>query len=228
MPHRLHHLQHTIGYTFQQPNLLLQALKHCSAEPKTHKTDDNERLEFVGDRVLNLLIADLLYHTFTNEPEGVLAKRHAALVRQDTLAAIGREWQLGQHIHLGHGEEQTGGRRKSSILANAVEAVLAAIYLDSGNSLVQVRTVVLRFWQPKVNLVEIKDPKSKLQELLQSIGESVPTYTMLSATGLSHEKQFVFEVVSQKMGTATGRGRSKQEAQQNAAKALLAQIDNES
>ncbi len=216
-------LQKKIGYIFVNKKLLGQALVHRSAIQGTPHEYDNERLEFLGDRILNLCIADLLFKTYRGDSEGNLSKRHAALVQQETLAIVAREIGLGDCLTLGKGEEATGGRGKDSILSDAIEALIAALYLDmpQEEDLSQARLFINTFWKPLLDKVETRDPKSRLQELLQSCGHPLPEYEIVELQGEAHNRVFVMEVITPSFGSAIGKGPSKQAAQQEAARALL-------
>lgn len=213
-------LQKKLDYAFHQPQLLADALTHRSALQNTRDLDvDNERLEFLGDRILNFCVAEILYHEYPDEPEGVLSKRHAALVKESTLAEIALVLDLGSHLTLGRGEDASGGRGKSSILSDALEAVIAALYMDGGMDVA--RFFVRRHWQPRIPHVRVKDAKSRLQEWLQANGHPLPEYHVIEIKGEAHARIFVMEVVTRAFGRAQGEGPSKQAAQQAAAEALL-------
>lgn len=197
--------------------LLTQALTHKSHPDST----DYERLEFLGDRVLNLSVATMLFNKFPDYSEGELAKHHAALVREETLADIAKIWQLDTHIRVGK-SAQTEGNLQSSILADVVEALLGVIFLDTDFK--TAADVVVQFWTPLIDKVDIIDAKSKLQELLQAHGHPLPTYKVLKSTGKDHDKTFVINV-SSALGEAEGIGASKQKAAQIAAKNLLIQLE---
>lgn len=217
-------LEQNIGYSFKNPDFLHQALAHSSYQTQDAKlTGDNERLEFLGDRVLNFCMAEYVFKTFPNENEGQLSKRHAALVRQDTLARVARSLNLGQYLQLGRGEAASGGRDKDSILSDAIEALIAAIYLDS--SMDEARRFLVQHLTPLMPTVEIKDPKSRLQEWLQARSHPLPEYTIVHMGGEAHARVFVIRVSTQSFGSAEGEGSSKQEAQKAAARALLAQLN---
>lgn len=222
-------LEENIGYTFQNRKLLSQALVHRSAIQGTPHEYDNERLEFLGDRILNLCVADMLFKTYRAESEGLLSRRHASLVRQDTLASVARNIGLGKCLTLGKGEESTGGREKDSILSDAMEALIAALYLDMPNEedLNTAWTFIKRFWQPMLEVIEYHDPKSYLQEILQANGQPLPEYNVVNMLGEAHSRIFQVEVLTPAYGTAQGEGTSKQNAQQEAARALLAQLPPE-
>lgn len=207
-----------LGLSFSNIKLLEEALTHSSAGLKVK----NERLEFLGDRILNLTMAEWLFHEFPADVEGVLAKRHAALISQPVLAEIAQGIGLGEALILGKGEETTGGRQKASMLADALEATVAAIYLDQG--LDTARAFIKRYWAPYIHTVEVKDPKSALQELLQAQGMPLPTYTIVATTGASHQKVFTVEADAGKHGKAVGEGSSKQQAELVAARKLLEKL----
>ena len=219
-------LEEKIGYQFKNKKLLSQALVHRSALQGTPHQFDNERLEFLGDRILNFCVSDLLFKTYRGESEGLLSRRHAALVRQDTLAHIARDIGLGPCLTLGRGEEATGGREKDSILSDAMEALIAALYLDmeKEEDLSTAWAFINSFWQPMLEMIEYRDPKSYLQEILQANGQPLPEYKVVKLMGEAHSRQFLVEVTTPAYGCATGEGSSKQNAQQEAARVLLAQL----
>jgi len=205
-----------LKYKFNDESLLETALTQSGA----NATHNNERLEFVGDRVLGLTVAEMLYNTFPNESEGELARRHAMLVSTETLARVANEMDFAHRVHHGH---MTGGR-VNHILANAVEAVLGAIFLDGGFD--AARSVIVDIWHDLVlaDATAPKDPKTKLQELVQheSNGE-LPVYEYLEPTGAAHNPVFNVRVTA--LGrTATGTGASKKAASINAAEELLKKL----
>lgn len=210
-----------IGYRFTHAHRFEDAMVHRSYAAEQATEGDNERLEFLGDAVLQLVVTDYLFENFPDLPEGQLAKARSACVNRDELAAIARELKLGALVRLGKGELASGGRDKDSILADALEALLAAIYLDS--DLETVRRIILRWWEPL--LVERasdpgrRDYKTRLQEVLAERGLR-PSYKV-SEFGPDHAKEFeaVLEVEGADLGF--GRGRSKKEAEQSAARAAL-------
>lgn len=205
------------SYTFTKEPLLAEALTHRSVSGAV----SYERLEFLGDRVLNLCVADLLYKKYPDEAEGQLAKRHAALVREETLADIAKEWKIAPYIRFGPGEAHAGGKEKASILADVVEALLAVIYLESG--LPAAQSMVEQFWSPRLERVVLTDAKSRLQELLQGQGLELPVYEVVESHGKDHDKTFVIRVCCV-LGEANGQGSSKQAASQAAAAMLLAAL----
>lgn len=214
-----------LGIQFKNIQVLEQALTHSSAGKKAGgQAYHNERLEFLGDRILNVTVAEWLYRDFPKAAEGELAKRHAALISQPVLAEIAQTLEVGEALILGKGEETTGGRLKPSMLADAVEAMLAAIYLDQGLQVTQ--GIIHKLWAPYIHTVEVKDPKSVLQEWLQAKGLPLPSYVVLSEEGASHRKVFTVEANAGKHGKATGEGSSKQQAELAAARKLLEQLND--
>lgn len=217
-------LYQKLEYNFQNPALLREALTHTSLHTmkKTY-----ERLEFLGDRVLGLVVAEELFERFSQETEGNLAKRHAQLVRTETLAEIGKGLGLGAYIRMARGEETTGGRHKISILSDVVEAVIAAIYKDAG--LEPARSFIQKFWAPyfDVPLSPDKDSKTSLQEIAQGRGFPSPDYRVLKTNGPPHDPTFVIEVVVEGLGRAEASGSSKRKAEKRAAEILRKQILNE-
>lgn len=215
-----------IGYRFADAELAGHALTHRSAGSR-----NNERLEYLGDAVLNLVIAEALYSRLPDLTEGDLSRIRAALVNKETLADIGAELRLGELLQLGPGELKSGGFRRKSILADAVEAVLGAVYLDGG--FVAARELVLRLYGPRLSDLpapeSLKDPKTRLQERLQSRGLPLPVYEVTSVTGKAHEQQFVVDCISQSPALrAQGSGRSRREAEQQAAGRLLEELEGRS
>ena len=218
----LQRLQARLGYTFEQPELLVKALTHRSVGAQ-----NNERQEFLGDAILDFIIGEVLFHKFPNNREGDLSRMRSQLVRGDTLALIAREFELGLLLSLGDGEKKSGGHNRDSILADAVEAIIAAIYLDC-NSFTKVRELVLVWFESRIESVspdQQKDAKTQLQELLQKHGHGLPVYTLLEQQGDAHALQFEIRArvdALNKEATAKASGRKK--AEQLAAKALLAKI----
>lgn len=221
----LEELEKKIGYHFQDINLLRQALTHSSFsnEQKIHKWKNYERIEFLGDAVLELVSSDFFYHTYPEETEGNLTKMRAAAVCEQALAITARELMLGSYMVFGKGEEQNGGRERESIIADAVEAVIGAIYLDAGID--EATKFINRF---VLNDLENKrlfyDAKSILQERLQEVKAGELTYELVREEGPEHEKVFVMEALLNGKVIGTGQGKSKKAAQQHAAyDALLKQ-----
>lgn len=215
-------LQQALGYTFRDIAHLRRALTHPST-----KQPDNQRLEFLGDAILEFCVSDMLYHKYTTFQEGALTARRAALVCERTLSVLAHSLDLGRCLVMGNGEELTGGREKPSILADAVEAVLAAIYVDGGYE--AVREVIFRLFRDEDKLVapKVKDDKSALQEYTQAHDMGLPTYRIIDASGPDHDRHFVAEVLIADRQMATGRGTSKKSAEQMAARAALKRCQDE-
>ncbi len=220
-------LSQYIGYRFRAPELLKTALTHSSYINECRKEDpvsSNERLEFLGDAVLQIVVSDDLFARFTGFAEGNLTKFRQHLVCEGTLAKLARKIHLGEFLILGKGEEQNGGRSHSSILADAFEALLAAIYLDDGHSLVFLKTFLLDLMKDELAECErsrIGDYKTRLQQLVQQDGQEHLCYTVVSEKGPDHDK--IFEVCAMLNSNPIGRGtgHSKREAEQAAAKEAL-------
>jgi ribonuclease-3 len=215
-----------LGHTFADRDLLREALTHRSAVDRLRGRNldlryGNERLEFLGDRVLSLAVADMLINRFPDESEGELARRHAALVRAETLAEVARTIGLGERLALADSEEATGGRKKPAILADACEAVIGAIYRDGG--LDPARAFVERYWAPRIESDPRppSDPKTTLQEWAQGRGLPLPSYREIGRQGPPHAPQFVMEVAVRGRAPASGSGKTKREAERAAAAALL-------
>ena len=220
LPDPLDPLQQRLGHSFENISLLKQALTHRSLG-----ACNNERLEFLGDSILNFVIADEVYHRRPDSPEGDLSRLRATLVRGLTLAEVAKEWKLGDVIQLGGGEMKAGGHHRDSILADAVEAVLGAAFLDAGFA--RVREVILRHWQSRLTNLpsaeSLKDPKTRLQEWLQSRSLALPEYETVHTSGADHDRSFVVECrLRDPKVSAQGRGTSRRKAQQAAARQVLA------
>jgi len=218
-------LQTRLGYQFVQPEILARAMTHASFSSQTRP--DNQRLEFLGDRVLGLVIAETLLKEDPSAAEGILAPRYNALVRKETCAAVARELELGAVLKLGKSEMVSGGRRKDALLGDAMEAVIAAVYLDGG--LEAARGLIDRCWAGRVANVETdaRDPKTALQELLQARGLPPPKYDIISRDGPDHAPEFTIEAQAQTGQSAQAKAGSKRQAEQAAAKALLEIFVNE-
>ncbi len=223
-------VEERIGYRFRDRGLLEHALTHKSrsAEDPSGGVADNESLEFLGDAVLGFVTADVLYRDFPEYTEGPKSKAKAALVSTTALAGMSRELGLGDALLLGRGEEKTGGRTKQALLADVFEAVIAAIYLDGG--IEPARAFVERQIRPlladvRQSPVFGRDHKSALQERLQARGRSLPTYRISSETGPDHQKIFHVDVRIDGQVAATGSGRTKKDAEQEAARLALATLD---
>lgn len=213
-----------IGHRFNAPQLLAQALTHRSAG-----TPNNERLEFLGDALVNLVVAEALYARWPRADEGALTRARAELVRESALAAIARELDLGSRLTLGPGELKSGGHRRDSILADALEAVVAAVYLDCGFD--HCRDVVLPWFEPALTALPPphkvgKDAKTRLQEWLQARQQPLPAYELVSESGDDHAKVFrVACVLVEPVVRAEGEGSSRRVAEQTAAEKVLVQLE---
>ncbi len=226
----LHELETRIGYRFQNLSLLELALTHKSVVCETDNViAHNERLEFLGDAVLNIIICAYLYETFPEYTEGQLSKLKSVVVSQPILALCAKELSLGQYITLGSGEAATGGRERESNLADALEAIIGSTYLDSG--LRFARHVVLQLLEDKIQQLdqdEIKyDYKSVLQERWQGATRQPPVYSVIAETGPEHEKMFEVEVKLSNEPYGRGIGRNKKDAEQQAAKIALEKLTSE-
>lgn len=214
-------LYEKIGYRFHDTKLLDLALTHRSAAGK-----NNERLEFLGDAVLNFIIAGELYHHFPEAKEGELSRLRAILVKKETLASLAAALDIGSYLRLGSGEMKSGGFRRESILGNAIEALVGAIYLDSGFTACQ--TCISQWYAPQLMsntlMVAHKDPKTQLQEILQARALPLPEYNILSVGGEAHAQIFQVECQTKILDQPTiGVGNSRRKAEQEAAKLALAQ-----
>ena len=221
MKRSLDRLQERIGYRFKDVQHLRTALTHRSAQ-----RDNNERLEFLGDAVLGMVIARALYDRFPDAREGKLTRMRAKLVRGDTLAEIAGEIEMQTDLNLGEGELKAGGRQRSSIRADALEALFGAICLDGG--IEDARRVVLKLYRTRLQAANPdieKDPKTLLQEAVQKQGKALPEYRILSKTGQAHDLNFEVECRLRDLDLAeTARGKSRRGAEQAAAEKMLARI----
>ncbi|MBN2646733.1 MAG: ribonuclease III [Thiotrichales bacterium] len=220
---KLNMLAKKLGYDYQDVTLLQRALTHRSVGAR-----NNERLEFLGDSLVNYIIADALFHQFTKLAEGDMSRVRAHLVKGDTLAVIGREYQLSDYLVLGPGELKSGGFRRDSILADAVEAIIASVYEDGG--LEPCRALVHRLYERRLQDLDPKkvgkDPKTRLQEMLQSLNEALPEYSIISVNGAAHAQAFTISCYVEKLKTkfeATDSSRRK--AEQKAAEIAIAAIE---
>ncbi len=216
-----------IGYTFREKRLLQNALTHSSyANEKHWKYErNNERLEFLGDAVLELVSSDFIFHEHAHDMEGDMTKLRASLVCERSLAASAREIQLGKYIYLGKGEAATGGAERDSILSDAFEAVIGAIYLDSG--LEEARKFILRFVLSNIEEKKLfYDSKTALQEMVQNKGNNTIFYELVSQTGPDHAKVFEVNCCVEGNVVGTGTGRSKKVAEQNAAYEAILKLRN--
>lgn len=212
-----------LGHEFTRPDLLIRALTHASAGSVSRP--HNQRLEFLGDRVLGLVIAEALFLADRDATEGQLAPRYNALVRKETCADVAREIDLGAVLRLGRSEMLSGGRRKDALLGDAMEAVIASVYRDGG--LEAARAVILHHWQPRITQVDTdaRDAKTALQEWAQAKGDPPPTYTELNRDGPPHAPVFTIEARLADGQCAKAEAKSKRIAEQAAAKALLDRIE---
>lgn len=218
-PHALKALSKRIGYQFNDQDLLLQALTHRSAKG-TH----NERLEFLGDSILGFVIAEALYQKFPKHDEGDLTRMRSSLVKGVTLAELGRHFKLGEHLILGAGELKSGGHKRDSILEDAIEAIIGAVYLDSGQS--ACKKLVLNWFEERLAVIkpgnEQKDPKTRLQEFLQGRKIALPEYEVTEITGQSHNQQFTVRCTTSVIDKAViAKGTSRRKAEQSAAQQVL-------
>ncbi|WP_373018813.1 ribonuclease III [Thiomicrorhabdus sp.] len=222
---KLQQLSKKLGYQFNNIEFLQNALTHRSVGAK-----NNERLEFLGDSLVNFMIADVLFHQFTKLPEGDMSRVRAHLVKGDTLAVIGKEYELSDYLVLGPGELKSGGFRRNSIIADSVEAIIAAVYEDGG--LDACRELVNRFYEKRLQELDPskigKDPKTRLQEWLQSRQEPLPEYSIISVNGAAHAQDFTVSCYVAKLNTkfeATASSRRK--AEQKAAEIALEALENQ-
>lgn len=213
-------LERKIGYVFKDKRLLQLALSHSSYANEKADKANNERLEFLGDSVLGFITAEYLYSLLSDRPEGELTKIRANAVCEKSLAAFANEISLGEHILLGKGEMLTGGRERPSILSDAFEAVIAAIYLDGG--IEEAKKFVLRFVsKSNTDTVAVTDYKTLLQEVIQKNPDEHLTYRLAAEAGPDHNKEFTVEVYLNSNCIGTGKGHSKKKAEQAAAKEAL-------
>src|ERR1700687_3579581 len=234
-------LEERLGYKFSSQALLARALTHSSAVPEQRAAGaegagdgtpprDNDRLEFLGDAVLELLASEYLLATFPEWSEGQLSKSRARIVNAGALEAAARRLRLGEHLRLGRGEEKTGGREKQTLLADAFEAVVAAVYLDAG--LGPAREVLRRLLfeqalEERGERISESDRKSALQEFLQGRGRAPAEYRLAGESGPDHQKVFVIDVWVDGQCRATGEGSTKKEAEQRAARRALEELERE-
>lgn len=218
--HNMKELEKTLGYRFQDPSLLETALTHTSyANEARRGTKHNERLEFLGDSVLSIVVADYLF-THNDLPEGELTRMRASLVCENALFGFAQKIRLGDYLRLGHGEELGGGRRRPSVVSDAFEAVIAALYLDGG--IEQARRFILPFITQALTCKNTEeDYKTKLQEIIQQNPEERLSYMVTDESGPDHDKHFVVQVHLNSNCIGTGEGHSKKQAEQMAAKEAL-------
>jgi ribonuclease-3 len=215
-------LQTTLGYRFNDAHLLQQALTHRSCPG-----DNNERLEFLGDAVLDVVMAEVVFRTHANAPEGDLSRLRASLVKDTSLAELSSSLGLGDHLVLGGGERKSGGHRRESILADALEAIFGAVYLDAGFE--AARSVIERAFGDRLtnlpSVDELQDPKTRLQEWLQARALGLPSYELASVSGKAHQQKFEVNC-SVRDGTTvtTGSGTTRRNAEQESAEKMLAAL----
>jgi ribonuclease-3 len=223
------HVQEALGHVFRDPTLMRDALTHRSFtnERPDLGPRDNERMEFLGDAVLGLAASTLLWRHYPDAPEGELTRRRADLVCERSLATFARAIGLGEALRLGKGEERSGGRDKPRLLASALEALLAAVYLDAGEAVAS--RVARAILEPHVESLAPgeSDYKTRLQELLQGKGEPAPSYVIVRAEGPDHDRVFFVEVRQVERTLGEGSGRTKLAAEQLAAQQALAQLEAE-
>ena len=213
-------LQETLRHQFHDVNLLVAAMTHAS----TGSDHNYERLEFLGDRILGLVIAESLYKLFPNEPEGHLAKRHAALVQGALLAVIAREINLGDSLILSESERASGGAENENMLADALEAMIGALYLDAG--LAPCQEVIVRLWGDRISILSSppQDPKTTLQEWAQGRGLPLPLYELAERSGPDHAPVFTIRVTVQGFTPVLATGASRRAAEKESARILLEQL----
>ena len=222
-------LEAAIGYRFKNITLLQNALTHSSyANERWHDgLMSNERLEFLGDSILGMVVADYLYRNFPQRPEGELTKMRADMVCETSLAQVARKVNLGAHLLLGHGEEQGGGRERASILADATESVIAACYLDGGMDAAKAFIETFILCNVPTGRLHNKDHKTALQELIQQKKNQTLTYTLVGERGPDHDKELSVEVCLNGRPIGTGIGSSKKRAEQDAARVALENLTQE-
>ncbi len=214
--------ENILKYTFKNKDLLINALTHSSYANEVREGSSNERLEFLGDSVLSIIVSEYIFEKFSHLPEGELTKIRASLVCEKSLCYFSRELDMGNYLRLGKGEEKGGGRERDSILADAFEAVLAAMYLDGGMEVAKKH--VMRFIIPELKHTEddvFKDYKTALQEIIQRNPEESVSYFLTGESGPDHDKMFEVEVRLNSNVIGRGKGKSKKRAEQMAAKQAL-------
>ena len=211
-----------LGYEFSNLSLLVEALTHSSIASDFRK--DNQRLEFLGDRVLGLVMAEALLEIDRTAPEGTLAPRFNALVRKETCAEVARQIELGGVLKIGRSEMLSGGRRKDALLGDGMEAVIAAIYKDGGFEIA--KTIIIKLWGDRIKNVKVdaRDAKTMLQEWAQARGQNPPNYEVISRSGPDHAPDFLVKVILASGETSEAMAGNKRQAEQMAAKALLQKI----
>ena len=222
----LQRLLNRLGYEFRDNKLFILALTHCS-----HGADNNERLEFLGDSILNFVVGEWLFHRFPEAKEGQLSRLRSQMVKGETLAKLAREFDVGPCLRLGEGELKSGGSRRNSILADVVEALIGAIYLDSGMDAARER--VLAWYNERLQALKIennrKDPKTELQEYLQAAKAPLPQYEVVAIAGEAHAQEFTVVCTTPLLKKSTSaRASSRKQAEKLAAEQALNQLLDES
>ncbi len=220
---RIAKLVSQLEYEFRQLDLLTEALTHRSAAAR-----NNERLEFLGDSVLNFVIASELYHLYPDSPEGDLSRLRASLVKKEGLALIAHDLELGEYLILGSGELKSGGYRRDSILADTVEAIFGAVYLDGGFD--ACKQLIIRLYRKQLDNIPdvslLKDPKTRLQELLQARKISLPAYNIIDVSGKAHQQVFIVSCAIDELGIlARGKAGSRRKAEQLAAEKAITEVE---
>ena len=215
-------IENIIGYRFKNKDFLQEALTHKSYAGEHRSVKHNERMEFLGDSILGAIVADYIYNQCPHDEEGVLSKIKSNLVSRRNLYLWGKELQLGTFIYLGHGELATGGRERDSIISNAVEAVIGAVYLDGGYKAAQ--ALILPWVKTQQLTADTKDYKSVLQEFLQKRGPQTPEYEIVQTVGPEHDKIFTVQVSLNGHVLGLGKGHNKKQAEQAAAQDALTQL----
>lgn len=228
----IQYLEERLNYHFKQPELLLEALSHPSyCAEHTTSIQSNQRLEFLGDAVLDLLVGDWLYHQFPNWDEGLLTRARASLTRTETLALFARELELGKYLRLGHGEEAGGGRERDSSLCDALEAIIGALYLDTDRNLQKVWDTIGFFFEAYRESLGHRlffdNPKGLLQEISQNLFHERPIYNLEEVSGPEHQRIFTCSVRIQGKVIAIGKGNRIRNAEQEAASAALEALSNQ-
>jgi len=213
-------LEARLGHSFADPRLIERALTHLSA-PEAVGVNSYQRLEFLGDRVLGLVVSEMLYEAFPKAPEGDLSVRLARLVRRETCAEVALDWDVGPHLRLGQGERRAGGAKKAAILGDACEALIGAVFLDGGFA--AARALIRRHWEARMraDAAPVQDAKTAVQEWAQARGLPTPAYSEVERSGPAHLPRFVMQVALDGFAPERGEATSKRAAEQAAARAFL-------